>query len=366
MGSMDEKFMRRALFLAESRTKDVSPNPRVGAVLVMSGKIVGEGATQPYGGAHAEIIALRKAGPRAQGATLYVTLEPCSHHGKTPPCSEAIIAAGVRRVVAAMKDPFPKVRGKGFSLLKRAGIKVGVGLLKKEAGELNPAFFFAVTHGRPWVLLKVALSMDGKIAGKGGKPLWITGEKARRRVHEMRSRMDAILVGRGTAQKDDPALTVRLPGHRRDDGWPLRVLLDSNLRVPPKAQIFQGAAKTVVFTSRKAPVRREENLRQKGILVFRVPLQEKMLSLKAVLKVLHSLQVRSLMVEGGGRVQGTFLKEGLVDEVALLLSPKILGKDALPWRGDGGIENLRRLSFLKQTRMESVGEDLLLTGKWKG
>lgn len=355
--------MRRALALAQSKGRLVSPNPKVGAVLVKSGRIVGEGGHSQYGGPHAEVIALRKAGGKARGATLYVTLEPCSHHGKTPPCVAAILRAGVQKVVAAMQDPFPLVKGKGFQILRQAGVVVRSGLLEQETRRMNESFIFAVTHSRPRVILKAAASLDGKIATDSGRSRWITGPQARRTAHELRACCDAILVGSGTALKDNPSLTVRLPGYHREDGWPFRVVLDSQLQVGPRSNLLRGKAKTVVFTSSRASHSKEKALLRRGAAVFRVPLRGKMLSLKAILKVLHSLQVRSLLVEGGGEVHASFLREKLADEVVLFLSPKILGGKGPSWVGGDGIENPNRAPYLKEVRLEKVGPDLMLIGK---
>ncbi len=363
MPDLDRKWMGRALELAKKKGRYVSPNPRVGAVLVKSGRMVGEGGHQKFGGPHAEIIALKKAGARAMGSTLYVTLEPCSHFGKTPPCTDALIRSGVKKVVAAMRDPFPLVKGEGFKKLRKAGIQVKYGVLEEEARSLNEPFLFSIKNRRPRVWLKAAVSLDGKIATVSGKSKWITGDKARRWVHEMRSKADAILVGSGTARMDDPSLTVRSPGYDREDGWPMRVLLDGRFRISPKAKIFQGKPRTVVFTSMEAPQAAQRILEKKGILVFRVPKRGKMLSLKAVLRVLHSLDVRTLMVEGGGQVHASFLAEGLADKVYLFLSPKIFGGDAPSWVGGKGVENPNLASNLKHVRMEKVGEDILLTGR---
>jgi diaminohydroxyphosphoribosylaminopyrimidine deaminase / 5-amino-6-(5-phosphoribosylamino)uracil reductase len=357
------KFMQRALLLARLHGRHVSPNPKVGAVLVKNGRIVGEGGHSRYGGPHAEIIALRKAGKRARDATLFVTLEPCSHRGKTPPCVDALIRAGIKKVVAAMQDPFPQVRGRGFQKLRRAGIAVEQGLLEKEARQLNGPFVFAVAHSRPWVLLKAAISLDGKIAGRTGRSHWITGEPARRRAHKLRAQSDAILVGGGTALKDDPSLTVRLPGFTREDGWPLRVVLDTKLQIGPRSNLLKGKARTVIFTGPKASRNRERALAARKATVFRVPLKGKMLSLKAVLGVLHSLQVRSLLVEGGGQVHASFLGEKIADEVALFLSPKILGGNGPAWVGGRGIENPNLAPYLKDVQIETIGTDFLLTGK---
>jgi diaminohydroxyphosphoribosylaminopyrimidine deaminase / 5-amino-6-(5-phosphoribosylamino)uracil reductase len=359
----DNPYIKRALQLAEKQGRYVSPNPKVGAILVKDGKIVGEGAHQQYGGPHAEIIALRKAGSEARGATLYVTLEPCSHYGKTPPCAEAIIEAGIVKVIAAMKDPFPLVAGKGFGLLKKAGIKVQSGVSETEAKKLNENFIFSMVQQRPKVILKAAVTLDGKIATVSGLSKWITGPLALRKVHQMRSSVDAILVGSGTALMDNPSLTVRLPRYRRQDGWPFRVLLDSKLQVRPSSKIFLGFPRTIVFTSPQASFLRERTLRRKGIQVFRVSLKEKMLSLEAVLKILHSLSVRSVLVEGGAEVHASFLKAKLADELALFVAPKIFGGPAPGWVGGTGILNPSKACMTYHTNIEKLGEDYLLTAR---
>jgi diaminohydroxyphosphoribosylaminopyrimidine deaminase/5-amino-6-(5-phosphoribosylamino)uracil reductase len=355
--------MQRAIDLARSRGRYVSPNPRVGAVLVKGDRIVGEGAHERYGGPHAEVLALRRAGARAKGATLYVTLEPCSHYGKTPPCAYALINAGVKKVVAAMKDPFPLVSGGGFKALRKSGIQVRSGVLESEARRLNEYFISAIARQRPEVLLKTAMTLDGKIAMPKGPSRWITGARARRRAHELRSQVDAILVGSRTALLDDPSLTVRLPGFVRKDGWPLRVLLDSRLRVPLSAKLFDRKATTLVFTAPGASRAKEKALQKRGVRVFRVTLREKMLSLKAVLDILRALQVRRLMVEGGGAVTASFLKEGLADSLALFIAPRVLGDKALPWVGGVGISALGRTFGLGNARIEKIGRDFLITGR---
>jgi diaminohydroxyphosphoribosylaminopyrimidine deaminase/5-amino-6-(5-phosphoribosylamino)uracil reductase len=353
--------MKRALRLAQTQGRYVSPNPKVGAVLVKNGRIIAEGAHQQYGGPHAEIVVLKKAGSKARGATLYVTLEPCSHHGKTPPCADAVINAGIVKVVAAMKDPFPLVAGKGFGLLRKAGIKVQTGVLAAKAKELNEIFVFSVVRQRPKVILKAAMTLDGKIATVSGKSKWITGPVALRKAHQMRSMVDAILVGSRTASIDNPALTIRLPKYHRIDGWPLRVLLDSKLKVKPSAKIFQGIPKALVFTATKASLSREKVLQDKGIQVFRVPLKGKMLSLEAVLKQLYSLSVRSVLVEGGAQIHASFLKEKLADELVLFIAPKIFGGPAPGWVGGTGVLNPSKAWTTQNTSIEKLGEDYLLT-----
>ncbi len=329
--------------------------------MVKNGRIIAEGAHQQYGGPHAEIVALKRAGSKSRGATLYVTLEPCSHHGKTPPCVDAVIKAGIVKVVAAMQDPFPLVAGKGFGLLRKARIKVRSGVLEEEAKKLNENFVFSVVQQRPKVVLKAAMTLDGKIATVSGLSKWITGPSALRKVHELRSSVDAILVGRRTALLDNPSLTVRLPDYHRKDGWPLRVLLDSELQVKPLAKIFKGYSNTLVFTSSKASLSREKHLRDKGIQVFRVPLKGKMLSLEAVLKKLYSLSVRSVLVEGGAEIHASFLKEKLADELALFIAPKIFGGSAQGWVGGTGVSDPARAWMAWHTSFEKMGEDYLLT-----
>lgn len=357
----DILYMKRALLLAQTQGRYVSPNPKVGAVLVKNGKIIAEGAHQQYGGPHAEIVVLKKAGHKAKGATLYVTLEPCSHYGKTPPCANAVIQAGIVKVVAGMKDPFPLVSGKGFALLRKVGIKVQTGVLNRKAKQINENFIFSMVQQRPKVTLKAAMTLDGKIATVSGKSKWITGPLALRKAHQVRSSVDAILVGSRTVFLDNPSLTVRLPNYHRADGWPLRVLLDSNLQVKLSAKIFQGSPKTLVFTSPKASFTREKALRQKGIQVFRVPLKGKMLSLEAVLKTLYSLSIRSVLVEGGAETHASFLKEKLADELVLFIAPKIFGGPSPGWVGGDGILNPSKAWMVRNTYVEKLGEDYLLT-----
>jgi diaminohydroxyphosphoribosylaminopyrimidine deaminase/5-amino-6-(5-phosphoribosylamino)uracil reductase len=360
----DIRWMKRALELAQLRGGQVSPNPRVGAVLVKNGRKVGEGAHLKFGGPHAEIHALRQAGSRARGATLYVNLEPCAHRGKTPPCVDALVQNGIKRVVASLQDPFPLVKGKGFAQLRRAGVSVEVGLLENEARALNENFLFSVARKRPKVILKAAISLDGRIATRTGASRWVTGDKARRKAHELRSQSDAILVGVETVLKDDPSLTVRKRGFHRKDGWPLRIVLDSDLRLPPKARILKKGPRTLVFTSHKASVSRQKTLEKQGTGVFRVPDTQKMLSLRAILNRLYQMGVRTLLVEGGGRVHGSFLKERLADEAALFIAPKVFGEGPA-WARGWAVPNPQNTPWLKDVKVERLGDDWMLTGRWE-
>lgn len=363
MKQTDVFWMKRAMELAKRGKSLVSPNPRVGAVLVKNGRIVGEGAHLKFGGPHAEIYALRQAGKRARGGTLYVNLEPCAHRGKTPPCVDALIQSGVKRVVASLRDPFPLVKGKGFAKLRAAGISVEVGLMEKEARALNENFLFSVTQGRPKVILKAAMTLDGRIATRSGASRWVTGEKARRKAHELRSGSDAILVGVGTVLADDPSLTVRLPGYHRGDGWPLRVVLDAGLRLPRRARVLRKGPRTLVFTSKKGSLSRQRALEKRGASVFRVSDSKKMLSLRAVLKKLFQMGVRTLLVEGGGLVHGSFLRERIADEAALFIAPKVFG-EGLAWARGWAVPDPQKGPRLKDVKIESMGEDWFLTGHW--
>lgn len=348
--------MARCLTLARKAEGRTSPNPMVGAVIVRQGEVVGEGWHARAGTPHAEVRALREAGDRARGATLYVNLEPCCHHGRTPPCVDAIAAAGIRRLVAGMRDPHPLVDGRGFACLRAAGVAVEVGVLEAECRKLNQAFLTAVLLERPLVVLKAAASLDGRIATSTGESRWITGEASRRRVHEIRNRLDAVLVGRKTAVADDPRLDSRLPGGRP----PLPVLLDSGLAVPPQARMFHGERRAVVYTARPPETAADEGGGASPADRVTVPRSGRGLDLGAVLRDLASRGVHSLLVEGGGEVHRSFIDEGVVDRVLLFLAPRVLAGGP-GWVGGAGYPYLGRVPRFRLTALEALGQDALLT-----
>jgi len=344
----DHEFMARALRLAERGLTTTTPNPRVGCVLVKDGAVVGEGWHERAGEPHAEIHALNAACNLARGATAYVTLEPCSHHGRTPPCAEALIAAGVARVVAAMRDPNPQVAGQGLAQLNAAGIAVADGLLAHEARELNIGFVSRMERGRPWVRLKLAASLDGKTALNNGRSQWITGPEARRDGHAWRARACAILTGAGTVRDDDPRLTVRDVETFRQ---PLRVVVDSHFETPPTARILEGGHTLLAAASEDAA--RIAALRAAGAEVLVLPNPQGKVDLPRLLRLLAERGVNELHVEAGHKLNGSLLREGLVDELLLYFAPTLIGSgremfplpeiDDLAGRRDLKIVDLRRV-----------------------
>ena len=353
-----EAFMRRALELAEKGVGYTRPNPLVGAVVVKGGEVIAAGYHARYGGPHAEVMALERAGEAARGADLYVNLEPCVHHGKTPPCVDRIIAAGIRRVFIATRDPNPLVDGKGVKKLRTAGIEVVEGVLREEAERLNEIFFFWIKTKRPFVALKLAMSLDGKIATKTGDSRWITGEEARRKVHELRRRHAAVLVGINTVLADDPQLTVReVTGPQ-----PLRIVLDSRGRVPLSAKVLQGEAKTLIATTAAMPEGKERALRERGVEVWRLSAREGQVDLIALLARLAGEGIDSLLVEGGGEVAWSFLAQGLVQKVYLFYGALLLGGREIPGVGGPGVGRLTDAFQVRIAAVERLGQDLLVTG----
>ena len=356
----DRRFMQLALTLGRRKLGRTWPNPAVGAVVVKDGVIVGRGWTQPGGRPHAEPEALRRAGEAARGATLYVTLEPCSHFGKSPPCADALIAAGISRVVAAIEDPNPEVAGKGHAKLRAAGIAVDVGLFADEAAHDHAGHFRRVRDKRPHVILKLAVSADDMIGAAGSKPVAITGEAAGRRVHLLRAQSDAILVGIGTVLADDPMLTCRLPGMAARS--PVRVVLDRALRIPGESRLVHSARETPlwVVASELAEAPAAAKLGAAGTQVIRLaPTSAPGLDLAAVLHALSEKGITRLMVEGGSRVASSFVAADLVDEVWLLRGPEAIGAggiaalDALP------LSEITQSPRLKLRASETLGKDTL-------
>jgi diaminohydroxyphosphoribosylaminopyrimidine deaminase/5-amino-6-(5-phosphoribosylamino)uracil reductase len=352
----DHEFMARALRLAEKGLFTTTPNPRVGCVIVKDGAIVGEGWHERAGEPHAEINALRQAGERARGATVYVTLEPCSHHGRTPPCAEALIRAGVGRVVAAMEDPNPLVAGAGLARLQQAGVEVDRGLLEGEARELNIGFVFRMRSGRPFVRLKVAASLDGKTALNNGVSKWITGEAARRDAHRLRARSCAVMTGIGTVLADDPELNVR---HVKTPRQPLRIVVDSRLQVPPSARILAGGG--VLIATASSDGDRIGRLRDAGAEVLTLPGADGRINLGRLLEELGRRGLNEITVEAGRTLNGALVREGLADELVIYLAPLLLGDRArgmfdLPELTDMG--GRRELSI---HALRKVGGDLRFT-----
>jgi len=356
----DARWMARAVALARRALGRTSPNPAVGAVIVKNGRVVGEGYTRPAGGPHAEVVALRRAGTRARGATLYVTLEPCAHFGRTPPCADAVIAAGLARVVVAVGDPNPLVRGRGVRGLRRTGIAVTTGVLAEEAGAVSAWFRHFIVRRRPFVLLKLAASLDGRIATAHGESRWISGPEARRWVHELRNRVDAVMVGAGTVIADDPALTCRVRGGRD----PLRVVVDGRLRMSPRARMLRqrSSASTLVATTGAASRGRSRALTRAGAEVVILGGRGTTLHLPALLRELASRGVVCVLVEGGGELAAALLRARLVDRLLVVSAPTLLGGDGRAMLGALGLRRLAGAPRIVDETVTRLGPDLLREG----
>jgi diaminohydroxyphosphoribosylaminopyrimidine deaminase/5-amino-6-(5-phosphoribosylamino)uracil reductase len=356
----DERYLRMACRLARRAAGRTSPNPQVGAVLVRGGRIVGSGYHRYAGGDHAEIAALKRAGRRANGATLYITLEPCSHQGRTPPCTGALIRAGVKEVVCGTGDPNPLVAGRGFRQLRRAGIKVRARILEEECRRLIEDFAKYITRGVPFVTLKLAATLDGGIAARSGDARWISGEKSRHTVQRLRNRVDAVLVGSGTVKADDPLLTCRIRGGRN----PRRVVLDSRLTIPLSAKILhlKDADKTIIATGAGASQRKRRALQALGVRILRIPVKNGQVSWRGLLRALASQGIVSVMIEGGAATAASALKEKVIDKVLFFYAPKILGGDALPMIGTLGLSRVRQALNVKDLQVDKSGDDFVVTG----
>ncbi len=354
-------FMQAALAEAQRAVGRTRPNPNVGCVVVQGGTVVGRGFTAPAGGPHAEVVALREAGESARGADLYVTLEPCSHHGRTPPCVDALIAAGVGRVIVGIRDPNPLVDGRGIAKLREAGIEVEVGLLAEACAEMHRAFIHFIGDKTPWVIAKMAQSLDGRVSTRLGASRWITSEASRDHAHVLRDTCDAILVGIGTVLADDPQLTTRRPGGRD----PVRVILDTQARTPPAAKVVglarTSSAPTWVLVGEDAPADRVSALTDKGVRVERLELRDGAIDLRQAVKRLASLEVVTLLVEGGPRVLGAFMDARLVHEVVAFIAPRIIGGDgARSTIGGLGAGELAEAIELESVRVERAGIDVVI------
>jgi diaminohydroxyphosphoribosylaminopyrimidine deaminase / 5-amino-6-(5-phosphoribosylamino)uracil reductase len=359
-------FMNRALELAERGRGHVEPNPLVGAVVVRDGRIVGEGWHERYGQAHAEVNALNQAGENARGGTLYVNLEPCCHHGKTPPCTDAVIRSGIRRVVASMQDPFPAVAGQGLSILREAGVEAEIGVGGPAAHRLNAPYLTLLRAGRPWIHGKWAMTLDGKLASFTGSSQWITSDAARAKVHELRGRMDAIIIGRGTLIADDPLLTARPPGPRTA----VRVILTSGKQaLPDDCRLLRtiDQAPVLVFTL-QSQVEKLSAWSQRGCEIFGIaPSVDGNLSIAEVLGELGKRRMTNVLIEGGAGVLGAFLDARLIDEVHAFIAPKLIGGARAPSPVGGlGIEKMSDALRLNDVSIETIDDDLYCHGWLEG
>ncbi len=354
----DKDYMAYAIKLAEKARGNTSPNPLVGAVLVKNGEIVGEGFHKKAGSPHAEIIAIENAGEKAKDSTLYVTLEPCNHHGRTPPCTLKIIESGIKRVVIGMLDPNPHVKGGGAEFLKQHGISVEHGILENECKKQNEIFLRYITKGRPFVIMKVAMTIDGKICTKTGDAKWITSNRARKYVHKLRSELDAIMIGRGTAAKDNPSLTVRLVEGKD----PIRIVLDSHLSLPSSLKLFHqdSDALTYLITLNKSKNKRV-NVDPEKVKIIYIDEKDGKINIKSLLKRLGEMEITSILLEGGAELNATFLKEGLIDKFLFFIAPKIIGGNGKGPVGGDGVKFIKDAFLLSDMEYKKIGQDLLIT-----
>ena len=357
--------MKQALSLAKLALGQVSPNPAVGAVVVSHDEVVGQGYTQPPGFPHAEVVALKQAGEQARGSVMYATLEPCCHHGRTSPCTQAIISAGITEVHLAMLDPNPQVSGRGREELERKGIKTYVGEHEEEAKQVNEAYTKFITTGVPFVTAKFAISLDGKIATKSGDSKWISSEVARKRVHNLRHTTDAIMAGVNTVLIDDPELTARSCGGRGGAAraQPLRVIVDSKGRTPLTARVFNAPGKTLLALARLVKLEKKKAFAQADVELLELPSAEGLVNLKKLLKVLGEQEITSVLVEGGGILLGSLFDGGLVDKVIAFIAPIIIGgREAKTAVGGEGVDRVAESLKLERVSIERLGEDVMVSG----
>ena len=356
----DEYYMRLALELAAKARGQTGVNPVVGCVIVKDGRIVGLGSHLRRGEAHAEIHALNMAGDEARGATVYVTLEPCSHHGRTPPCADRLIGAGVARVVAAATDPNPKVSGRGLAKLREAGIETACGLLEPESRKLNEAFEKYIRTGLPFVTLKAGATMDGRLAAGSGDSRWVTGEASREAAHTLRHRHDAIMIGAGTALRDDPSLTTRTPVPGLN---PVRVVVDSRLTLPLHLKLFtDGQAPTIVLAAEEANGGKRGRLEAAGVEVVGCKADGSRIDLRDAMRKLGEREIASVLLEGGGKLNGAMLEAGLIDKVAIFYAPKIVGGAGTPLFDAGLADRMAEAVRLVRIEIERYGDDWCVTG----
>jgi diaminohydroxyphosphoribosylaminopyrimidine deaminase/5-amino-6-(5-phosphoribosylamino)uracil reductase len=355
--------MMMAIRLARKGMGWTSPNPMVGAVIVKDGEVVGKGYHRMAGEEHAEVMALREAGKRAKGGRIFVNLEPCNHYGKTPPCTHAIVAGGIKECIVGMVDPNPNVKGGGIDFLRENGVHVIKGVLEERCKRLNEAFIKYVTTGRPFVTIKVASTLDGKIATRNGDSRWITGEAARRASHILRHSFDAIMVGIGTVIADDPQLTTRIPGKRGKN--PIRVILDTNLRIPLTAKCLDtsSGAKTIIVTSHKAPRDKVILLENRGVEVIFSNTTERGIDLNYLMETLGKRGITSILIEGGGRLNSSAIREGICDKIIAFYAPKMIGGwDAPGMFSDLGINKIADAIEVQCLKIRRYGEDFAIEG----
>lgn len=349
----DLRYMRWALRLARKGLGRTSPNPMVGAVVVQDGEMVGQGTHRKAGRPHAEREALEQAGDKARGGTLYVNLEPCNHFGRTPPCTHSILEKGIRRVVFGMEDPNPGVKGGGAAFLLSKGLEVVPNVLERECRQLNEVFDHWITTGRPFVYLKAAISLDGRIATRTGDSKWISNDRSRQKVHELRNQVDGVVVGIGTVRKDNPQLTVRLPSGNIKDPW--RIIIDPRLRISPEARVLEQPGKVLIAASEKGAVKKRQLLERQGAEVMVLPEQDGRLSILELLTRLGQKEITSLLVEGGAEVYGSFFQEKQVNKLVLFIAPLLIGgkqaKGMIGGIGAGLITEAVRLQGMKVSRL---------------
>lgn len=361
MQDKDTHFMQMALELAEKGRGAVAPNPMVGAVIVKDGRIIGSGYHEKIGEGHAEVNAFRSANEDVAGATIYVTLEPCSHYGKTPPCSDKIIEKKIGRVVIAALDPNPLVSGRGVKKLQAAGIEVVTGVLAEESSRLNEIFMKYIVKKEPFVVMKAAMSLDGKIATRTGESQWITGPAARERVHQLRSALSGIMVGVQTVIMDNPQLTSRIPGGKN----PVRIIVDSTLRIPMEAKVLQNqdTSTTIIATTDRADRNKAALLEEAGIEILTVPVKDGRTDLKALMGALGERGIDSILLEGGATLNFSALQAGIVDKLQVYIAPKLIGGETAKTPvGGEGIEKLSQAFSVIELKASTVGEDILLEG----